>query len=280
MRPVVVGDNAPPPLASALAQVAQAPYARPVGSAAVVAYALRLGDDALIAAQRLVEWAARSPQLEEDVALANVALDLLGQARLLLAYAGQVEGAGRDEDDLAFLRDEPEFVNCQLVELDGGDFARTMARLLLFSLWQRELYGALAGSTDEVLAGVAAKAVKEVAYHVDHARTWVLRLGDGTAESACRMQAGLDEVWPHAFELFEDDDLTRELAAAGVGVLPSALRAGWEHAVTAVVTEATLVLPSTTWRPTGGRRGLHTEAFGYLLAELQHLHRSHPGASW
>lgn len=260
----------PPPLAQ------QAP----VRSAAVVAYALRLGDDALVAAQRLAEWTARAPQLEEDVALANIALDLLGQARLLLAYAGQREGAGRDEDDLAFLRDEPAFVNCQLVELDGGDFARTMGRLLLFSAWQRELYGALARSTDVVLAGVAAKAVKEVTYHLDHARTWVLRLGDGTVESARRMQTGLDELWPYGYELFEDDDLTREVAGAGAGVLPSGLRAGWERTVTAVLTEATLVLPSTTWRPTGGRRGLHTEAFGFLLAELQHLHRSHPGATW
>ena len=250
------------------------------GTAALVAYALRLGDDALIAAQRLTEWVARAPQLEEDVALANIALDLLGQARLLLAYAGRCEGAGRDEDDLAFLRDEPAFVNCQLVELDGGDFARTMARLLLFSLWQRELYGALARSTDEVLAGVAAKAVKEVAYHVDHARTWVVRLGDGTVESARRMQTGLAEVWPHGFELFEDDALTVTVAEEGVGVLPSSLRAGWERAVADVLVEATLTVPSTTWRPTGGRRGQHTEAFGYLLAEMQHLHRSHPGASW
>lgn len=246
----------------------------------VSAYCLRLGDDALILAQRLVEWAARSPQIEEDVALANVALDLLGQARVLLARAGQLEGAGRDEDDLAFLREEPDFLNCQLVELDGGDFGRTMARLLLFSAWQVELYSALTRSTDEIVAGVAAKAVKEVTYHLDHARSWVVRLGDGTPESARRVQAGLDEVWPYSFELFEDDELVQDLASRGVAVLPSTLRAAWERTVGDVIDEARLAVPETTWRPAGGRRGLHTEAFGFLLAELQHLHRSHPGATW
>ena len=251
-----------------------------VAPSAVASYCLRLADDALIAAQRLSEWAARSPQIEQDVALSNIALDLLGQARLLLTHAGELEGAGRDEDDLAFLRDEPAFVNCQLVELDGGDFATTMARQLVFSAWQRELYAGLARSADPVLAGVAAKAVKEVAYHFDHASTWVLRLGDGTTESARRMQAGLEAIWPYSYELFEDDDLTEQMVAAGVGAAPSSLRAGWEQSVTAVIAEATLVVPTTTWRPTGGRRGLHTEVFGYLLAELQHLHRSHPGAQW
>ena len=246
----------------------------------VAAYCLRLGDDALVLAQRLCEWSARSPQLEEDVALMNLALDLLGQSRSLLTLAGEREGAGRDEDDLAFLRDEPDFVNAQLMELDNGDFGRTMARQLLVSAYSLPLWDALVTSTDPDLAAIAGKAVKEVAYHLDHARSWVVRLGDGTEESHRRMQAGLDEVWPYSFELFESDELLQQLVDRGVAADPAALQPIWERTVTEVLAEATLSVPETTWRPTGGRRGTHTEAFGYLLAELQHLHRSHPGVSW
>lgn len=246
----------------------------------VAAYCLRLGDDALVLAQRLCEWAARSPQLEEDVALMNLALDLLGQSRSLLTLAGEREGAGRDEDDLAFLRDEPEFVNAQLMELDNGDFGRTMARQLLVSAYAAPLWEALTTSADPGLAAVAGKAVKEVAYHLDHARSWVVRLGDGTEQSHRRMQAGLDEVWPYSFELFETDDLTVRLVEREIAADPAALQAVWERTVTEVLSEATLAVPETDWRPTGGRRGTHTESFGYLLAELQHLHRSHPGVSW
>lgn len=246
----------------------------------VFRYCLRLGDDALVLAQRLCEWAARSPQLEEDVALMNLALDLLGQSRSLLTLAGEREGAGRDEDDLAFLRDEPDFVNAQLMELDNGDFGRTMARQLLVSAHSLPLWEALTGSTDADLAAIAGKAVKEVAYHLDHARSWVVRLGDGTAESHRRMQAGLDEVWPYAFELFERDDLTARLVERGVAADPAALQPVWRRTVEDVLAEATLAVPETDWRPTGGRRGTHTEAFGYLLAEMQHLHRSHPGVTW
>jgi ring-1,2-phenylacetyl-CoA epoxidase subunit PaaC len=246
----------------------------------VAAYCLRLGDDALVLAQRLCEWAARSPQLEEDVALMNLALDLLGQSRNLLTLAGEREGAGRDEDDLAFLRDEPEFVNAQLVELDNGDFGRTMARQLLVSAYALPLWQALCSSTDPDLAGIAGKAVKEVAYHLDHARSWVVRLGDGTEESHRRVQAGLDEVWPYAFELFEVDDLTARLVDRGVAADPAALQPIWRATVEEALAEATLEVPQTDWRPGGGRRGTHTEAFGFLLAELQHLHRSHPGVSW
>jgi ring-1,2-phenylacetyl-CoA epoxidase subunit PaaC len=246
----------------------------------VSAYCLRLGDDALVLAQRLCEWAARSPQLEEDVALMNIALDLLGQSRSLLTLAGEREGAGRDEDDLAFLRDEPEFVNAQLVELDNGDFGRTMARQLLVSAYSLPLWQALCTSSDADLAGVAGKAVKEVAYHLDHARSWVVRLGDGTEESHARMQGGLDEVWPYAFELFEADPLVERLVEREVAPDPAALQPVWEKTVSEVLDEATLEVPSTDWRPSGGRRGTHTEAFGYLLAELQHLHRSHPGVTW
>lgn len=246
----------------------------------VAQYCLRLGDDALVLAQRLSEWSARSPQLEEDVALMNVALDLLGQARNLLTLAGDREGRGRSEDDLAFLRDETDFVNAQIVELDNGDFGQTMARQLLVSAYHLPLWQALASSADEGLAGIAGKAVKEVAYHLDHARSWLVRLGDGTEESHRRAQAGLDAVWPYAAELFETDELLSGLVERGVAADPARLEPQWRATVEAVLAEATLKVPETTWRPSGGRRGQHTEAFGYLLAEMQHLHRSHPGGRW
>ena len=255
-----------------------------VPDADVAAYALRLGDDALVLGQRLSEWAARSPQLEEDVALLNIALDLLGQARSLLTRAGElqgpVDGRVRTEDDLAFLRDEPDFTCALLFEADNGDFGRTMARQLLVSAYQLPLWEALTSSTDEVLAGVAGKAAKEAAYHLDHARSWVVRLGDGTEESHRRVQTGLDEVWPYAAELFERDPLVDRLVARGVAADPELLRPRWETTVADVLEEATLEVPQTSWRPTGGRSGRHLTSFGYLLAELQHLHRSHPGATW
>jgi ring-1,2-phenylacetyl-CoA epoxidase subunit PaaC len=246
----------------------------------VAAYALRLGDDALVLAQRLVEWSSRAPALEEDVALTNIALDLLGQARSLLTYAGEAEGAGRSEDDLAYLRSEREFTNCLLVEQENGDFAVTMARQLFFSAYQLGLYRALSASADATLAAVAAKGTKEVAYHLDHAGGWVVRLGDGTDESHRRMAAGIAALWPFTHELFETDELTGRLAGVGVGVDPAALRHEWEEHVGRVLAEATLETPEDSWRPSGGRRGRHTEAFGYLVAELQHLHRAHPGARW
>ncbi|HEX2904913.1 MAG TPA: 1,2-phenylacetyl-CoA epoxidase subunit PaaC [Jatrophihabitans sp.] len=247
-------------------------------NADVAAYAIRLGDDALILSQRLSEWTARSPEIEEDVALLNIALDLLGQARALLSYGGGF--SGKSEDDLAYLREERSFTNVQLAELENGDFAVTMVRQLLFSAYQYELYRVLAGSTDAQLAAIAAKAIKEVAYHVEHSRTWVLRLGDGTQLSRERSQAALDAVWPFVHELFEDDALAERIAEHGVGPLPSALRDGWQATVLPVLAEATLTVPEDGWQPSGGRTGLHAQGFGYLLAELQHLHRSHPGASW
>ena len=244
------------------------------------AYVLRLGDDSLVLGQRLCEWAARAPDVEQDVALLNIALDHLGQARSLLTRAGELDGTGRTEDDLAFLRDEPDYNHALLMELDGGDFGLTMARQLVVSAYALPLWQALTHSADPVLAGVAGKAVKEVAYHLEHARTWVVRLGDGTAESHRRMQAGLDEVWPYAFELFESDPLVERLVARGIAADPVALEAPWRATVEQVIAEATLTVPDTTWRPTGGRSGRHTEQLGHLLAELQHLHRSHPGARW
>lgn len=226
-------------------------------------YVLGLADDALVSAQRMGWWISRAPQLEEDLALANIGLDQLGQARSLLSYAGTM--LDRTEDELAYLRDDREFRNVWLVERPQTDFGVAMARLLLFSAWQSELYAALCSSSDATLAGIAGKAVKEVAYHLDHASQWVIRLGDGTEESHARMQAALDAEWPYLDELFEGAPELRDAVLTRIQ---------------AVVGEATLVVPDVAPVVGGGRRGLHTEHLGYLLAEMQHLHRSHPGATW
>jgi ring-1,2-phenylacetyl-CoA epoxidase subunit PaaC len=247
---------------------------------AVAEYALALADDALIASHRLTEWIARAPQLEEDVALGNIALDQLGQARLLLQYAGSLSTPVRTEDDLAYLRDERQFRNVSLVERPNGDFAVTMARLLLLATYQHALYSRLVDSTDPTLAAIAAKAVKEVDYHRDHARHWVVRLGDGTEESHARMQAALDLEWPWAGELFDGSWLPPGLVDDGVAVDPATLEVTVLGQVRAVAGEATLVEPAVRPAVSNGRDGRHTEALGYLLAEMQHLARSHPGASW
>jgi ring-1,2-phenylacetyl-CoA epoxidase subunit PaaC len=246
----------------------------------LVEYALRLGDDALVHAQRLGEWIAAAPELEEDVALANIALDQLGQARALLTYAGEREGAGRDEDALAYLRDERRFLNCQLVELPNGDFAFTIARMLVFAVYQHALYSRLMLGGDATLAAIAAKAVKEVDYHRDHATKWTLRLGDGTEESHARMQRALEDLWPYVDELFETDGLVTSEALAGVAVDPADLASAVLAYVDAVIADATLSRPESAVRHSGGRRGLHTEHMGYLLAEMQHVARSHAGAQW
>jgi ring-1,2-phenylacetyl-CoA epoxidase subunit PaaC len=244
-------------------------------------YIQGLADDALIYAQRLGEWISRAAQIEEDMALANVGLDLLGQARALLTRVGELDGTGRSEDDLAYFRDEREFRNVHLVEQERDGFGFEMARLLTFSTYQCELYAALRRSSDPVLAGVAEKALKEVTYHRDHATQWVLRLGDGTDESHRRMQDGLQAVAPYVAELFEDDDASRAAAGSGVGVLPSTLHDACAARVAAVVEEATLEPPTApAWRSRGGRDGIHSRPMGYLLAEMQHIARSHPGASW
>jgi len=249
-------------------------------AAPLFTYVLRLGDDAVILAQRLSEWASRAPEIEEDIALTNIALDLLGQARALFDYAGTVEGAGRTEDDFAYLRTERDFFNVHLVEQENGDFAHTIARQLFFSTYQLALYEELIDSRDELLAGVAAKGVKEAAYHHDHAAQWATRLGDGTPESHRRFQAAVDRLWPFTTELFEADDVEKTLAAQGIAVDPTTLRPGWDRSVNDVFAAATISRPDTVWASHGGRRGVHTECFGYLLAEMQYLHRSHPGASW
>jgi ring-1,2-phenylacetyl-CoA epoxidase subunit PaaC len=251
----------------------------------LTAYCLMLGDDALVCSQRLSEWVSNAPELEEEVALANTALDLLGQARVLLARAAHVEDAGRDEDALAYLRGEPEFRNVALAELpDGLDFARAIARLLLFSTWRLALLHRLLDSRDPVLAAVAGKGVKELTYHRDYAARWTLRLGDGTAESHRRMQAALDAVWPHLGELFRTSDEERRLAAAGVAVDPEQTREEVDAVLDEVLTRATLTRPTAPPAGTiggrGGRQGLHTEHLGHVLAEMQSLAREHRGASW
>lgn len=243
-------------------------------------YALRLADDCLVLSHRLAQWSSRAPTLEEDVALTNIALDLLGQARPLYGRAAQLDGSSRSEDDYAFLRDEREFVNCLLVEHENGDFAVTIMRQLLISSYQLAQWKALSASSDEQVAAVAAKAAKETAYHLDHAQQWTLRLGDGTQESHRRMQAALDQLWPYTAELFEADEMTRELVARGIAADQQRLRSDWDATLEPVLRDGGLECPQAAWAPTGGRRGIHTECFGYMLAEMQHLHRSHPGAGW
>jgi ring-1,2-phenylacetyl-CoA epoxidase subunit PaaC len=244
------------------------PEATPTAAAATARAALALGDDALVLAQRLGEWAGNAPVLEEDVALTNIALDLLGQARTLLSLTG-------DEDELAYRREPHEFRNVQLVERPNGDFADTIARQLYYSVYQELLYAALAAAGGE-LAPLAGKAVKEVAYHRDHAEQWTLRLGDGTEESRRRMQRALDGLWRYTGELFEPLE--------GLGIELPALRDAWLERVAGTVRRATLEMPEgpdrIAWSAGAGRQGVHTEALGRLLAEMQYLHRAHPGASW
>jgi ring-1,2-phenylacetyl-CoA epoxidase subunit PaaC len=242
----------------------------------VARYALYLGDDALMLAQRLGWWIARAPELEEDIALANIALDLLGHARFLLTYAGTAWG--KTEDDLAYFRDEEEFRSCRLVEQENGDFGQTIARQLIFSYYQYELYRRLVRSTDPTLAAIADKALKEVEYHQDHASQWILRLGLGTEESKRRVQAGLTYMWPYVDELFHDDELVESLGA--VAVLPSSLRADFDRRITAILDEAGLSVPEVLGAWGGDRSGQFSEQRGHILAEMQVLARRHPGATW
>jgi len=258
-----------------------------VDAAALAAYCLMLGDDALVYSHRLQQWMTRMPELEEETALANIALDLLGQARMLLARAGQAEGAaadgtGRDEDRLAFFRDEHEFRNVRLAEHLDADFAELTGRLLVFSAWRLALCTHLASAADPVLAAIAAKSARELAYHRDYAAQWVIRLGDGTPLSHGKMQAALEAIWPLAGELFQPDPVSARLP--GVAVDPADLRGEVDAVLDAVLAEATLSRPGAAplARVAGqaGRDGVHTEGFGYLLAELQSLARAHPDATW
>lgn len=256
-----------------------------VDGADLAAYCLMLGDDALIMSHRLQQWCTRAPELEDEVALANIGLDLLGQARLLLTRASKAEDAGRGEDALAFFRDEHEFRNVRLAELathDTADFAGVIAQLLVFSTWRLALLQRLNDSRDPVLAAIAAKGVKEVTYHRDYAAQWTVRLGDGTDYSHQRMQSALDDVWPYVGELFESHSVIERLA--GIAVEPSELRAEFDDVLTQVCSAATLTAPDIPARAgvsgRTGRDGVHTEAMGYLLAEMQAVARAHPEATW
>ncbi|SJM65754.1 1,2-phenylacetyl-CoA epoxidase subunit PaaC [Gulosibacter sp. 10] len=242
----------------------------------VAQYALRLGDDALVLAQNMIWWVSRAPELEEDIALGNIALDLLGHARVLLTYAGSAWG--RSEDDLAYFREEEEFRCLHLVQFPGHDFAETIARQLIFAEYAFELHSRLRGSSDETLAAIATKTAKELDYHADHAEQWTLRLGIGTEEANRRLQAALDYFWPYLDELFEDDELIDRLD--GVVPRPSELREPVLERITATIEEAGLRVPDVRQAATGGRRGEHREALGPLLAEMQVLARKHPGATW
>lgn len=245
-------------------------------SADIAEYALWLGDDALILSQQLGEWISRAPELEEDVALGNIALDLLGHARSFLHFAGSYDG--RSEDDLAYFRDEPDFRSAWIVEQPNGDFAQTIARQFVVSTYMFELYSALRASTDPTLAAIAEKSLKEVDYHRDHAVQWVLRLAGGTDESRRRIIRALGDVWPYVDELFRDEPLIDRLEDAAVR--PSTLRPGFDAVVDTVFAEAELATPGVSASSAGGRHGAHATPLGHLLAEMQVLARRHPGASW
>jgi len=255
-----------------------------VDGADLAAYCLMLGDDALVMSHRLQQWCSNGPELEDEVALANIALDLLGQARLLLARAGAADGSGRGEDDYAFSRAEHEFRNVRLAELERGDFGELTARLLVFATWRLALLSRLAATRDPVLSAVAAKGVNEVSYHRDYAAQWLIRLGDGTGYSRERAQAGLDAVWPYVPELFGPHDVELRLSAAGAAVDPATVQGEFDQVMGRVLAVATLQVPDTAPRAgvagRTGRHGVHTEALGFLLAELQSVARAYPGASW
>ncbi len=243
-------------------------------------FLLRLGDTSLVLGQRLGEWVGHAPAPEEDLALANLSLDLIGQARHLLTYAGEIEGRGRDEDALAFLRDAPEFANLTLAEQPNGDFGYTVVRQFLLDAWQMEMYEGLSASADPRLASIAAKAVKETRYHLRFSSGWVVRLGDGTDESHLRTQQALDDLWRFTSEFFSADEVDTALAVARISPSLSELQSRWSNRVDEVLREATLERPSDVAYHWHGKRGVHTEHLGHMLAEMQHLQRTYPGAQW
>ena len=248
---------------------------------AFLSYVLRLADDRLILGQRMSEWCGHGPELEEDLALANVSLDMIGHATALYDLAAQIEDAGHDEDHFAFFRDDDEFANLQLCELPNGDFAFTIARFFLFSSFSYFLYEQLKTATDEQFNGVVNKHLKEIKYHLRHSRDWVLRLGDGTEESHNRIQTAFDELWMYTGELFYADDIDSVVTSEGNGADPSTFRDEWKALVTETLEEATLTVPDwDQYMMTGSRKGMHTEHLGHMLAQMQFLRRSHPDAEW
>jgi ring-1,2-phenylacetyl-CoA epoxidase subunit PaaC len=251
-----------------------------MSDSALFSYLLRLGDDRLVLGHRLSEWCGHGPILEEDIALANISLDLIGEATLLLKLAGQIEGKGRNEDALAYFRDAINYRNALLVELPIGDFAVTIVRQLFFSVFSLLEMEALQRSANADLAGIAAKAVKESRYHVRHSAQWVITLGDGTDESHARAQRAVDDLWRYTGELFIADAVDRDVAASGLGVDPSTLAEPWRAQVEEVLRRATLNAPNVKFMQRGGREGRHTEHLGHMLAEMQIVARSHPEATW
>jgi ring-1,2-phenylacetyl-CoA epoxidase subunit PaaC len=247
---------------------------------ALMTFLVRLADDHLILGHRLSEWCGHAPMLEEDLAMPNMALDLIGQARALYSYAAEVEGKGRTEDDFAYLRPERDYLNCLMVERPNGDFAHTMLRQLYFAAFMEPMWRGMIGSRDKTIAAIAAKAVKEVAYHIRHAGEWVIRLGDGTEESARRMHEAVATLAPYLDELFETDAVSDAMAEAGIAASPASLRDAFDQTVAGIFAEAWLDIQPSPYAQTGGRRGRHGEAMGYLLAELQYMQRTYPGATW
>lgn len=251
-----------------------------VDQAAFFEWLLRMGDNTLILGHRVSEWCGHSPALEEDIALANTALDLIGQTQFWLGLAGEVEGKGRTADKLAYLRDAAAFRNVLLVERPNGDFGKTLMRQFLFDAYHIEMLRALVASSDPRVAEIAQKALKEVSYHFERSADLVIRLGDGTEESHRRMQKALDEMWPYTAEMFLVDPADEAVAAAGIAPLPSALKAAWDGSVGEVLAEATLVVPEGSYQHKGGKRGIHTEHLGYILADMQFLQRAYPNSVW
>ncbi|OWQ91474.1 phenylacetate-CoA oxygenase subunit PaaI [Roseateles aquatilis] len=250
------------------------------GTRADVRYLLRLGDACLVLSHRLSEWCGHAPILEEDLALGNIALDLLGQARALLTRAGQLDGQALDEDQLAFLREERHYLNPVLMELPRGDFAFTQARNLIVASWLLPLWTRLQDSADAEIAAIAAKAVKEVRYHQQHAAEWVVRLGDGSEESTRRMKDALAQLWPYVNELFASDDVDAAAEASGLGPAWSSLKPAWDAAMDEVLAEARLTRPKDTPHVYAGRLGVHSEHMGHMLATMQSLQRAYPGGVW
>ena len=251
-----------------------------VSETPLVLYALRRADDALILGHRLSEWCGHAPMLEEDMALANMGLDLLGQARELYGYAAKIEGRGNDEDSFAYLRDVRQYRNLLLLEQPNGDFARTMVRQFFYAAFADPYWRAMMRSGDATLAAIAAKSEKESAYHLRHSSEWLVRLGDGTEESHRRAQTAIDDLWAYTGEMFETDDSEGSLIANGIAIDPATLRPRWLRTVSDVVSEATLTLPKSNWMQQGGRSGRHSEHLGHLLSELQSMQRTFPGATW